>query len=88
LFVTAISNPPITIGGQFYSSSHPTRRTAYREDLGLIPADGLDGVVMHRGEPPNDRAYEVRATITPAGDYLAAICAGASSPRAKANSRS
>jgi BNR repeat-like domain len=74
--MTTISAAPIKIGGQYYSLSAPPRRTTYREDLGLILADGLDGVVMHRGEAPHNRAYEVRAIITPNGDYLAAICAG------------
>ena len=50
--------------------------TAYREDLGLIVADGIDGTVMLRKDPPENRVFEVRATVTSGGDYLAAVCAG------------
>ncbi|WP_164821745.1 sialidase family protein [Paenibacillus koleovorans] len=40
------------------------------EGAGLIAAPGLDGVVVHRTPEPSTPLYEVRATLTPGGDYL------------------
>lgn len=74
--MSIITESPIKIGGQMFSLASPPRRTTYREDLGLIVADGIDGAVMHRKEAPENRTYEVRSIVTPAGDYLAAVCAG------------
>jgi len=42
-----------------------------REKVGLMTAEGLDGIVLHRSEKlPDCCLYEVRGTITPKGDYL------------------
>jgi len=43
------------------------------DDVGLAGVEALDGAVLYRAV---DYAYEVRATITPGGDYLAMFPAG------------
>ena len=43
------------------------------DDVGLVGAEGLDGAVLYRAVT---ELYEVRATITPGGDYLVMFPAG------------
>ena len=50
--------------------SSPPKGTALRADLGLLTAESVTGQIVHRARWRERGLFEVRATVTPDGDYL------------------
>lgn len=63
-----VIRPQVTIGGQEYFTAKLPRLMTLQEKLGLVTGAGLSGQVIHRNEYGG--LWEMRATVTPGGDYL------------------
>ena len=61
----------ITVGGLTLRVDAPPEGLALRASLGLLTHESITGQVVHRTPKPEVCLFEVRATITPGGHFLA-----------------
>jgi len=65
----------VTVAGREISLAKPPRGLVLREPLGLLCHESIDGQLVHRTSKEN--LWEVRATVTPKGDFLMMFPEGA-----------